>query len=423
MASIKAFRFQLRTRPAVEAQLRRFAGGCRWVWNQALAEQRARHARGEKYAGHAQMCKWLTAWRNDPATAWLAQGPIHPQQQVLRRLDEAYQRFFAKTGGFPSFKRRGAEPGIRFPDPKQFALDAANSRIKLPKLGWVRLRMSQPVAGELRNVSLTCEAGKWFAALQVEAAETLPALGVAPTLGIDLGLASFAATSDGALVAPLKALAQQQRRLKHHQRSLSRKKKGSANRRKAVARLARLHQRIARQRSDWLHKLTTDLANRHPVVALEDLRIQNMSASAAGTADAPGKNVRAKAGLNRGILDAAWGEFRRQLSYKVQWRGGQVILVNPAYTSRTCRICGHESKDNRKTQSVFACVGCGHSEHADIHAAKNILAAGHAVWAQEQAPRPAACGGDVSRGRRVGQPRTARATPSKQEPTEAKVLA
>jgi putative transposase len=432
VSSIKAFRFQLRTRPAVESQLRRFAGMGRRVWNMALAEQRARHARGEKYAGHSEMCRWLTAWRNDPATAWLAEGPVHPQQQVLRRLDEGYRRFFAaaKAGqaggrgrtGPPEFKRYGDEPGIRFPDPKQFSMDAANGRIKLPKLGWVRLRMSQQVEGVLRNVSITREGSKWFASLQVETREVVEALGLAPTLGIDLGLAAFAATSDGALVAPLKALAQQQVRLRRYQRSVARKKKGSANRKKAVAKLGVLHRRIAHQRGDWLHKLTTGLADAHPVIALEDLRIKSMSASAKGTVEEPGKNVRAKAGLNRCILDAAWGEFARQLTYKVQWRGGQVILVNPAYTSRTCRICGREAAENRKTQRVFSCVACGHTENADMHAAKNILAAGHAVWAMEQArlaSGPDACGGEVSRGRRAS---VGRAAPSKQEPTEAKVL-
>lgn len=435
--NIKAYRFQLRTRPVVEVQLRRFAGMGRWVWNTALAEQRARHARGEKYAGHAEMCKWLTAWRNAPATAWLADGAIHPQQQVLRRLDEAYRRLFSKAGGFPSFKRYGDEPGIRFPDSKQFAMDAANGRIKLPKLGWLRLRMSQPVEGVLRNVSITREGARWFASIQVEANETVPALGVGPTLGIDLGITQFAAFSDEVLctagdgnapkvlqhhLAPLKALAKQQVRLKRHQRSVARKKKGSSNRKKAVARLGALHRRIAHQRSDWLHKLTTDLADAHSVIALEDLRIKNMSTSAKGTVEAPGKNVRQKAGLNRSILDAAWGEFGRQLSYKVQWRGGQVILVNPAYTSRTCRICGHESAENRKSQSLFACVACGHAENADVHAAKNILAAGHAVWssALPQERPPDACGGEVSR---AAPARAKRAAPLKQEPTEAKALA
>jgi putative transposase len=413
MSSFRAYRFQLRLRPAHEAQLRRIAGGLRWVWNHALAEQRARHARGEKYASYAEMCKWLTAWRNAAETGWLAEGPIHPQQQTLKRLDEAYKRFFAKTGGFPSFKRRGQEPDVRFPDAKQFSLDAANGRIKLPKLGWVRMRMSQPVAGILRNVSLTRERNHWYASIQVLVSETLPALDVAPTLGIDLGVAAFAATSEGVVVAPLKALARQQVRIRRYQRSVSRKMKGSANRRKAAERLGRLHRRIARQRSDWLHKLTTEIAGRHPVIALEDLRVKNMSTSARGTADQPGKNVRQKAALNRSILDAAWGEFARQISYKVQCRGGQVILVNPAYTSRTCRACGHEAAENRKTQAVFSCVACGHTEHADVHAAKNILAAGHAVWLSQGSA--AACGGEVRRVRRAS---AAHAAPSKQEPTK-----
>ena len=438
MSSLKAYRFQLRCKPAQERALRRFAGGLRWVWNQALAQQRQRHERGEKFAGYAQMCSWLTAWRNAPETAWLAQGPVHAQQQVLRRLEAAYRRFFeaAKAGQAggrggvkpPRFKARGQEPGIRFPDPKQFTLEAANARqarIKLPKLGWVRLRLSQPVDGTLRNVSLTREGAgpgaRWHVALQVECAQTLQALEVvAPTLGIDLGVAAFAATSEGELVQPLRALARQQVRLARYQRSVSRKKKGSANRKKAAQRLGALHRRIARQRNDWLHQLSTRLANEHAAVALEDLRVQAMSASARGTADAPGRNVRQKAGLNRGILDAAWGEFARQLTYKLQWRGGRVILVDPAYTSRTCRLCGHEAADNRRTQALFSCVACGHTDHADVHAAKNILAAGHAVWARERdsAAEPAACGGAVRRPRgasRVG------AAPRKQEPTEAGV--
>jgi len=138
-----------------------------------------------------------------------------------------------------------------------------------------------------------------------------------------------------------------------------------------------------------------------------------MSASARGSAQRPGRNVRQKAGLNRGILDAAWGEFRRQLEYKLAARGGQVLSVNPAYTSRTCRVCGHEAAENRKSQALFACVACGHTEHADVNAAKNILAAGHAVWASSS--KPDACRGVV---RRAASSRTKHAAPVKQEPTE-----
>jgi putative transposase len=417
-SSLRAYRFQLRPRPSQERQLARYAGMMRWVWNRALAEQQARREHGEKYAGFASMCKWLTAWRAASETRWLAEGPVHPQQQVLKRLDTAFQKFFAnvkagKKPGYPRFKKRGGEPGIRFPDKAQFKLDGFNGRIQLPKLGWVRMRMSREVVGELRNASVTREGDRWYMAIQTLRPGVLPAAGVAPTLGIDLGVANFAGLSDARLIEPLAALKAQQRRLRRYQRSVSRKVKGSCNRKKAVAKLRALHRRIAQQRNDWLHKLTSSLAAEHPVIAIEDLRVAAMSASARGSADRPGKNVRQKAGLNRGILDAAWGEFRRQLEYKAAAFGGQVLAVNPAYTSRTCRVCRHESAENRKTQSVFACVACGHTEHADINAAKNILAAGHAVWVSSS--KPDACGGVV---RRAASGRTKRAAPAKQEPTE-----
>ena len=411
----KAYRFKLRCTPAQERALHRVSGGLRWVWNQALAEQKTRHERGEPHANYVAMAKWLTAWRNAPATAWLAEGPIHPQQQVLRRLDEAYRRFFKRTGGFPRFCARGQEPGIRFPDPKQFELDGYNGRIKVPKLGWLRLRQSQPVVGRLKNVSLRREGANWYCSLQVEVAETAPALDAAPSIGIDLGLVNFLATSAGELQAPIAALAAQQRRLRRYQRSVSRKVKGSCNRRKAIERLGRLHRRIARQRSDWLHKLSTSLASRHPVVVIEDLKVKNMSASARGSAAAPGRNVRQKAGLNRSILDASWGEFARQLEYKLAWAGGELVRVNPAYTSQRCSCCGQIDVRSRKSQAQYECAACGHAEHADVNAAKNILAAGHAVWSSRKFEGTKACGEDVRRAE-VAKPK--QAASMKQEPAE-----
>jgi putative transposase len=298
-----------------------------------------------------------------------------------------------------------------FPDPKQFALDADNARVKLPKLGWQRMRQSQPVPGVLRNASVAAERGKWFVSLQVELPDVLPSADVAPTLGIDLGVVLFAAMSDGRTVEPLGALQQQQRRLKHAQRAVSRKLKGSRNRRKAVNRLGRLHARLAAQRSDWLHKLSTELADAHPVLAIEDLRVAAMTRSAKGTAQTPRRRVRQKAGLNRAILDQGWSELRRQLEYKCAARGGAVVPVNPAYTSQTCSHCGCVDADHRRTQAIFACLACDYSDNADVNAAKNILAAGHAVWAE----RPDACGAAVSRAKPA---RVKRAAAMKQEPSE-----
>lgn len=422
----------MRGKSGQERQLARWVGQLRWIWNEALKEQQARRERSEPFANYAAMCQWLTAWRHAPATAWLAIGPIHPQQQTLKRLDAAFHRFFAnvkagnvgRAAGYPRFKRRGEEPGLRFPDAKQIAIDAANGRIRLPKVGWVRLRLSRPIAGEVRNVSVTREGTRWFASIQTEQAAVLPAALVRPTLGIDLGVTVFAGLSDGALVRPLAALKAQSCRLARYQRAVSRKKKGSANRRKAVVKLANLHRRIAHQRSDWLHQLSTKLVCEHPVIAIEDLKVAAMSASARGTAARPGRRVKQKAELNSRILDAAWAQFREQLQYKCEGVGGAVVAMNPAYTSQKCSSCGHIDQANRRTQAAFACVACGHAQNADINAAKNILAAGLAVWAQrEAAVAPKACGEAVRRVERGHHVRAKRAASLKQEPAERLALA
>ena len=400
--------------------MKRWAGALRWLWNKALAEQQARYARGESYANYAQMCKWLTAWRNDAATNWLADGPQGPQQQVLKRLDAAYVRFFKKTGGYPKFKAYGFDPGLRFPDAKQVEFDGLNQRIKLPKLGWTRLRLSQPVTGVIRNVSLRREGNRWYASIQVLQADVLPAAGLKPTLGLDLGVAAFAATSTGVLIDPLNAYRLHQCRLRRYQRSVSRKVKGSSNRKKAVLRLGNFHRKIAAMRSDWLHKISTGLVAEHPVIALEDLKVPNMSASAKGTKDSPGKQVRQKAGLNRSILDQSWGEFARQLEYKTAAIGGTVVKVNPAYTSQGCRICSFADKSNRKSQSLFACVACGHTEQADVHAAKNILQRGLLAWDEllKQSAAGHAASAHEGNVRRLRVAKSKSAVPLKWEPTE-----
>lgn len=363
------------------------------------------------------MCKWLTDWRNDPATSWLADGPCPAQQRVLRNLHAAYIRFFEKAGDLPRFRARGQEPGVRYTEARQLQLDQVNGRFKAMKLGWMRARISQPINNVVSNATLKRDGDKWFCSIQVEIPVVLPAAGIAPSLGIDLGVKIFAAGSDGSRIAPLMCAAEKERRIKRYQRAVARKQKGSKNRRKAVRRLSLLHARTARQRADWLHKTSSALADAHAVIVMEALRIDDMSRSAKGTVASPGKNVRAKAALNRAIKRAGWGEFRRQLDYKLSWRGGQLILVDPAYTSMRCGQCGNVEKGNRRSQAEFSCMSCGHSNNADVNAAINILTAGHAVWA-ELAASPAACGEDVSRKSAAKQ---GCAASVKQEPTEEEI--
>ena len=208
------------------------------------------------------------------------------------------------------------------------------------------------------------------------------------------------------LRAPLASFKRHEVRLARYQRRMARKVRGSRNWHKAKARVQRLHSRIANVRQDFLHKASSQIAAQHAMVVIEDLQVRNMSASAKGSTVAPGRNVRAKSGLNKAILDQGWAEFRRQLAYKMQWSGGELIAVDPRNTSRACPECGHVDAQNRKTQAVFRCVACGHTAHADVVGAINILARGHRV---------AACGEDVSRGEAARQ---LRAASVKQEPAE-----
>ncbi|SPK77483.1 putative transposase (plasmid) [Cupriavidus taiwanensis] len=398
MQRLQAFKYELMPTGDQERDMRRFAGSCRFVFNKALALQKARFEAGNKKLGYAGLCKLLTGWRNGPETPWLRDAPAHPLQQTLKDLERAYTNFFAKRASFPRFKKKGQSDSFRYPDPKQIKLDQPNSRLFLPKLGWLRYRNSRDVLGVVKNVTVSQSGGKWYVAIQTEREVEQP-VPQGDAVGIDMGIARFATLSDGMVYAPLNSFKKHEQRLARYQRAMSRKQKFSNNWKRAKARIARIHARIGNARRDYLHKTTTTISQNHAMVCIEDLQVRNMVRSAAGTTETPGKHVRAKSGLNKSILDQGWFEFRRQLNYKVHWRGGWLIVVPPQNTSRTCPRCGHVSADNRQTQARFACVDCGFKENADLVGAINILARGHRV---------AACGEPVQLGRLV-----------KQEPAEA----
>ena len=382
MQRLQAFKFELMPTGEQQRQMRRFAGSCRFVFNKALALQKARYEQGEKKHGYAGLCKLLTEWRNSADTAWLADAPIHPLQQTLKDLERTYTNFFAKRADFPRFKKKGQSDSFRYPDPKQIKLDQGNRRLFLPKLGWLRVRFSRDVLGTLKNITVSQSCGKWFVSIQSEREVEQP-IPQGDAVGIDMGVARFATLSDGTFYVPLGSFKRHQYRLRRAQQSMSRKTKFSKNWRKAKARVQRVHSRIGSARRDYLHKTSTAISQNHAMVCIEDLQVRNMSKSAAGSVENPGKNVRAKSGLNRSILDQGWFEFRRQLDYKLAWSGGWLVAVPPQYTSRTCPCCGHVSADNRKAQAQFACVECGFEENADVVGAVNVLRAGHARFACE----------------------------------------
>jgi putative transposase len=376
MQKLQTFKFELRPNSQQERQMRCFAGACRFVYNKALALQKERYERGEKKLSYFQLSRLLTEWRNNEELAWLAEAPYAILQQKLKDLEQAYTNFFAKRADLPQFKKKGrSRDSFRYPDPTKFKLDQDNSRIYLPKLGWIRYRNSRKVLGELRNVTVSFKGGKWFVSIQTrrEVEKPIPRGGA---VGIDMGIARFATLSDGTFYTPINSFKRYQVALRKAQQSLSRKVIFSNNWKKAKARVQRIYTRITNVRQDFLHKASTAISKNHAIVCIEDLQVSNMSKSAAGTVDAPGKNVRAKTNLNKSILDQGWYEFRRQLEYKLEWNGGRLILVPPKNTSRTCPCCGHVSEDNRPTQDKFECRECGFKDNADYVSAINILSRG-----------------------------------------------
>ncbi|MHB1758298.1 MAG: RNA-guided endonuclease InsQ/TnpB family protein, partial [Leptospirillum sp.] len=357
MKRLQAFRFALRPTSDQERLFRQCAGACRFVYNRALALEIDRHASGEKRLGYVGTANLLPLWKREPETVWLAALPSQILQQALKDLDRAYRNFFDKRSGFPIFRKKGANDAFRFP--QGVTLDEANSRLFLPKIGWVRYRKSRTILGTIKNVTVRISGEKWFVSIQTEREIDTPVHPSPGIVGIDLGVARFATLSDGTVVESPRVLPRHAARLKRLQRSLSRKKKGSKNRAKARKKLARLHRKISDSRADVLHKVSTTICQNHAVVIVEDLNVRGMSASASGTREAPGRRVRQKAGLNRSILDQGWSAFLRMLDYKTAWRSGMVLRVDPRHTSQTCAACGHVSPENR-SQAVFRCVSCGH---------------------------------------------------------------
>jgi putative transposase len=381
MTRRQAYKFELRPNGEQERKIRRYAGSCRFIYNKALALQKALYETEKKKLSYADLCKKLPAWKREETTLWLQESPSQILQQVLKDLDRAYSNFFAKRADFPKFKKKGQRESFRFPDPKGFKVDGKNGRMFLPKLGWVRYRKSREVLGTPKNITVSQSNGKWFASIQTEREVEKPPHPSTSAVGIDVGVTRFATLSTGQVFAPLNSFRKYEKRLGRAQRVLSRKIKFSNNWRKARARVQKIHFGIGNSRRDYLHKTSTIISKNHAMIFLEELQIENMSRSGKGTVEEPGTNVRAKSGLNKSILDQGWGEFRRQLEYKQDWSGGRVVTVAPQHTSQQCSCCGHTAKENRVSQAAFTCVKCGHQENADLNAAQNILAAGHAVLA------------------------------------------
>ncbi|HEY9210833.1 MAG TPA: RNA-guided endonuclease TnpB family protein [Methylotenera sp.] len=395
MKRMQAYKFELMPNGAQARAMSQYAGACRFVYNKALAWQNKQYQTDNSFKfSYTKIANLLPQWKSE--LDWLRDAPSQTLQQSLKRLESGFRNFLAKRTDFPKFKKKGVSDSFRFP--QGLKLEHHNNRIFLPKLGWLRYRNSNEVLGTVKNITISQKCGKWYVSVQTEREVETPVHSSTGIIGVDLGIARFATLSNGQVFQTVNSFKKKQIKLARYQRALARKIKFSHNWKKQKDKISKLHITIANIRKDYLHKTTTTISQNHAMIVIEALQVRNMSKSAKGTIKAKGLNVKAKSGLNRSILDQGWSEFRHQLEYKQLRLGGRVLAIAPHYTSQRCSCCGHIANDNRKSQDKFACVSCGYEANADLNAARNILAAGHAVLV---------CGEMVQRGRSV-----------KHEPTE-----
>ncbi len=384
-------RYRLLPTPAQQAVLRDHCGHARYVWNLAVEQHRHWHPGRAGAPSYVEQCRQLTQARAE--YPWLAAGSQTVQQQALRDFARARAAFFdpRNPARRPTWRKAERDEGFRIVGRRGRQWDVRRvsrhiGHVWIPKAGWVRFRRSRPVPAGMKSYRVTRDrAGRWHVAFAA-VPEPVPAPGTGEVVGIDRGVAVSAALSTGEMLHVPGLTTRERTRLRRLERKLARAKRGSGRRKQVRRAMARLRARETDRRKDWAEKASTDIARRFDVIRVEDLKIQHMTRSGKGTRENPGRNVRAKAGLNRGILRSGWGLLVRRLQEKAPSR---VEKIKPAFTSQRCSACGHVDADSRESQARFACTACGYACHADVNAARNI-AAGHAVTARggDGAARP-----------------------------------
>ncbi len=348
----------------------------RQLYNALLDQRRDAYRKCRVTISGSDQSKEITALRADDVR--IAAVYRECQDAVVHRLDLAYRAFFRRlkrgeTPGFPRFKGFRRWDQLEFPHgDRALVFDSPQSKVRIPGVGWVKNRKGRTVPATFGRAWVVRKNGRWYACFECERAVRVDGDRVNGVVGIDRGVHVLAATSDGRLFANPRPLARLLSTLAHCQRSVSRKKRGGKNRRRFVGLLARLHERIANIRRDALHKVSRRIVHVAPsAIALENLRVAAMMRSAKGTVEAPGRNVRAKSGLNRVMVDASFGLLRQMIESKAEEAGIVVVAVDPRYSSQTCSRCGHVAAESRRRRR-FACVACGFTIHADVNAALEI---------------------------------------------------
>lgn len=356
-----AHRIALDPNNAQATYLARAAGTARFAYNWALAEWKRQYEAWKADASHPRpsqhlLRRQLNAIKREQFP-WMLEVTKNAPQMAIIQLGQAFQNFFAGRARYPRFRKKGVHDRFTLTN-DQFSLDG--SRIRIPNLGWVRMRETLRFAGKILSATVSRVADRWFVSIAVDSPDSahLPKAENQGAVGVDLGVSTLATLSMGEKVAGPKAHKALLQRLRSLSRSLSRKQKGSANRRKAKGRLAKLHARIAAIRSDALHQLTTDLTRRFHTIGIEDLNVRGMLGNRH---------------LARSIADMSFFEFRRQLEYKAAMRGGQVVVADRFFaSSKTCSACGHKLDELALSIRQWSCPTCGTTHDRDVNAAINL---------------------------------------------------
>ncbi len=381
--------------------LNRTFGCVRVVWNRTLAARRERYAAQGKNTSYAETDRALTAMKKDPGLAFLSEVSSVPLQQALRHQHVAFGAFFARRARYPRFKSRAGRQSAHY---TRSAFAMRDGELRLAKTStplryvwsWPELDMT---ALNPAMVIVSREPDdRWYVTFALDTSAPKPLLETGHAAGVDLGVKDVAVTSDGEKIANPRHLERKARNLARYQRRLARRRKGSANRAKARAKVARAHRKVRDARRDFLHRASTRLVRSADMIVIEDLNVSGMV-----------RNRR----LARAISDCGWGEFRRQLEYKCERAGRELVVIDRWYpSSKTCSACGHLLAGLSLSTRHWTCPGCRARHDRDINAAKNILAAGLAVARGSPGD---ACGADV---RHPGSSRVQSAL--KQEPQPAR---
>lgn len=361
---LRTYRYRLYPTKEQQTTLNNILWAACWLYNRALDYRRKRWNESRKSISYYDQAAMWRDWRNEePEDNPLRLLNMSAGQQVLRRLDSNYKQFLKSKRGFPRFKKASRFNSVNY-KPGDGA-SVKNNHLYVQNVGLVKVRWHRELPdGKLKNIVIVRKPSGWYVLLQVDLPEHLAEKSTNPPVGVDMGITHALALSDGTTFDSPQSLQASLRKLRVLQRSVSRKKKGGRNRRKAVQKVARLHEHIANQRSDWWHKTTRQIVNTYGAIVLEDLSLKFMLQNSH---------------LSRSTHDVGLGMFRTMLNYKAIEAGVEIVAVNPRNTSQVCSGCGSIVLKDLSVR-VHACPDCGLVLNRDVNAARNILTLGHRIW-------------------------------------------